>query len=90
MVSVQSLFSQAGLVPKYLLGTYAAHLFPQPLARQGLFDPLLFAGLKVERMFLYVFDNVFLLNLALEASECAFKRLAFIQDNFRQSIHPPS
>ena len=70
------------------LGTpHAAHFFPQPLARQGLLDAPLFARLKVERVLLCIFNDVFLLNLTLEAPESAFEGLSFIQNNFRQSSH---
>ena len=51
------------------LGSHATHFFPQPLSRQGLLDAFLFARLKVERVLLYIFDDVFLLNLTLEAPE---------------------
>ena len=73
--------------PSSLLRTYAAHLFSQPLTRQGLFNPFLFAGLKVERVFLYILNDIFLLDFALEAPESAFKGFAFIQNDFRQSTH---
>jgi hypothetical protein len=54
------------------LWTHAAHFFAQSLAGKGLFDPLFFTRFQVEGMFLDVFDDVFLLDLAFEASECAF------------------
>src|SRR5439155_22270358 len=50
----------------------AAHFLPQALARQGLFDPLFFAGFQIVGMFLDILDNVFLLNLALETAKGAF------------------
>jgi len=61
-----------------LLRPHAAHFLPQAFACQSLFDALLFAGFKVEGVFLNVLDDIFLLNLALKATECAFQRLAFI------------
>ena len=69
------------------LGSNDAHFFPQTLASQGLFDSFLFAGLQVERVFLDIFDNVFLLNLAFKAPQCAFEGFTLIQNYFRQSIH---
>jgi len=69
------------------LGAHAAHFFPQPLARQGLLDASFFPRLKVERVLLCIFNDVFLLNLTLEASESAFEGLSFIQNYFRQSSH---
>jgi hypothetical protein len=73
--------------PASFLARHAAHFFPQPLARQCLLDTLLFTRLKVERVFLYVFDDVFLLNFALETAKSAFEGFPFIQDNFCQSEH---
>jgi hypothetical protein len=53
-----------------------------PLARQSLFGPALVTRLQVERMLLDVLDDVFLLNLALEAAECTFDRLALLNLDF--------
>ncbi len=77
----------ASIWEKRLLGTQVAHFFPQPLARQRLLDPLLFTRLQIERVFLCIFDNIFLLNLPLEAPQSAFQGFTFIQNNFRQSLH---
>ena len=41
-------------------------------------------------MFLDFFDDVFLLNLALEAAECAFDRLAFLNLDFSHACNTPS
>jgi hypothetical protein len=60
------------------LRTKAAHFFSQSLARQGLFDAFLFTRFKVERVFLHILDDIFLLNLTLEASKSAFEGLALI------------
>jgi hypothetical protein len=60
------------------LARHAAHFFPQPFARQRLLDTLLFTRLEVERVFLYIFDDVFLLNLALKTPKSAFEGLTFI------------
>jgi hypothetical protein len=38
-------------------------------------------------MLLDVLDDVFLLNLALEASKGALEGFAFVDDDFRQAIH---
>jgi len=53
-----------------------------PLARQSLFGPALVTRLQVERVLLDVLDDVFLLNLALEAAECTFDRLALLNLDF--------
>ena len=61
-----------------LLGTQATHLFPQSFASQGLFNALLFARLQVERVLLYVLDDIFLLNLTLEAPQSALEGFTFV------------
>jgi hypothetical protein len=65
---------------------HAAHFFAQALARQSLLDPLLFARFQEKRVLLDVFDDVFLLNLALEAPQGALEGFPLIQDHFRQSF----
>jgi len=40
-------------------------------------------------MLLDVLDDVFLLNLALEAAECAFDRLAFLNLDFSHALKHP-
>ena len=54
-------------IRRRLGGAVATQFFPKPLARQGLFDPFLFARLQVERMLLGILDDIFLLDFALEA-----------------------
>ena len=71
------------------LGSHAAHFFAKPLARQSLLDALLFARFHIERMFFDILDDVFLLNLALEASKSTFEGFTFIQNDFRHSDSPP-
>src|SRR3990172_2428197 len=67
-----------------LLGAQVAHSLTQPLARQGLLDPLPLARLQVKRMLLHIFDDVFLLDLSLEAPESALQRFRISNVNFRQ------
>jgi hypothetical protein len=55
-----------------------ADLFLGPLARQGLFYAALFTGLQVIRMALYLFDNVFGLDLTFKPAQRVFQRLAFL------------
>jgi hypothetical protein len=64
--------------PDFSLARHAAHFFPQPFARQRLLDTFLFARLEVERVFLYILNYVFLLNLAFEAPKGAFEGFPFI------------
>jgi hypothetical protein len=48
---------------------FLTSLFTAALTSQGFFYALLFTGLQIERMTLHFFDDVFRLNLALEAAE---------------------
>ena len=61
-----------------------------PLACQCFFDALLFAGLQIEGVTLHFLDDVLLLNLALEATQCIFKRLALLYANLCQETTPPN
>ena len=54
------------------------------LTCQRFLHTLLFTRLQIERMTFYFLDNVFRLNLALEAPQCVFKRLAFLNSNLCQ------
>src|SRR5687768_11848768 len=53
----------------------ASELLAITLPRQCLFRTALVARFQIERVFLDVLDNVFLLNLALEATEGALNGL---------------
>ena len=66
---------------RYLL-RLSTEFLTVPLARQSLFGPALVTRLQVERVLLDVLDDVFLLNLALEAAECTFDRLALLNLDF--------
>ena len=48
------------------------------LAGQSFLCPTLLARLQVERVTLDLFDNIFLLHLALKSTERAFKRFAVL------------
>jgi len=74
--------------PLRLLILLLANLLPVPLASQRLFHALFLAGFQIERMPLYLFDNVFRLYLAFEAAEGVFQRLTLLDPNFRQYLHP--
>ena len=69
---------------------FPPELLAVPLARQRLLGPTLVTRLQVERVLLDVLDDVFLLNLALEAAECAFDRLAFLNLDFSHALNTPS
>ena len=57
---------------------------------QRLLHPLLFTRFEVIRMAFHFFDNVFLLNLPLEAAQRVFQGLAFLKSNLSQKDTPPS
>jgi hypothetical protein len=60
-----------------------------PLSRQRFLYAALFARFQVEGMTFYLFDDVFLLDLALKPAQCIFKRLAFLHANLCQRNTPP-
>ena len=66
-----------------------ASLFPAALARKRFFYALLFAGLQIKGVTLDLLDDVFLLNLALEAAQGVLKGLAFLEPNFCQPNNTP-
>ncbi len=63
---------------------FLTYLLAIALARERLFDALLLAGLQVEGVTLYLFDNVFGLNFALEAAQGIFERFTFLNSNLCQ------
>ena len=68
-----------------------SHLLATPFSCKRLLRPALVAWLQIERVFLDVFDDVFLLNLALEPSQGAFDRFTILNPDFGQlSCHPLS
>ena len=60
------------------------NLFTIALTCQRFFDALLLAGLQVKGVTLDLFDNVFGLNLALEAAQSILKGFAFLNSNLSQ------
>ena len=56
---------------------------------QGLLDPALFAWLQVKGMSFDFFDDVFLLDLALETAESVLERLSFLKSHFSQTTNTP-
>jgi len=64
------------------------NLLASTLSRPGLLHSTLPAGLQVEGVTLHFLDDVFRLNLALEAPQGILDRLAFLQSNFGQIRHP--
>ena len=68
---------------------FAALLLPRPLARERLFGAAPIARFQVERMLLDILDDIFLLNLPLEAAKRAFNGLAFLHFDFSQAVYTP-
>jgi hypothetical protein len=56
--------------------------------RQLAFQALLFTRLKKEGVFLDFLDDAFLLDLPLEAAECAFDGFAIENPDFCQNVPP--
>ena len=73
-----------------LLDWFSSNLFAAALAGKRLFDAFLLARFQVEGVFFNFLNDVFLLNLALEAPQRILDGLAILKSNFRHSIHPPS
>jgi len=63
--------------------------FPAALARQCFLHALFFARLQVKGVTLDLLDDVFLLHLALEATQRIFERLALLKSNFCQLNYTP-
>src|SRR5689334_2747975 len=67
----------------------ASEFLPIALSRQRLLRSPLVARFQIERMFLDVLDDVFLLYLALEPAQGAFDRLALLDLHFSHGTHTP-
>ena len=59
-------------------------LLTVPLAGEGFFGSLLFAGFQVEGVTLNLLNDVLLLDLALETAQRAFQRLTILHEYFSQ------
>ena len=72
----------------FLFLFFALFLTAAFACQRFLYAPLL-TWLEVEGVTLDLLDDVLLLYLALEATQSVFKRLTFLQSNFRQrTLHP--
>jgi hypothetical protein len=65
-----------------------ANLLTSALASQRGFHTFLFTGLQVKGVAFDLFDNVFLLHLALETAKRILEGFSLLQSNFRQQTHP--
>src|SRR5258705_2621263 len=68
-----------------LLASFFATTFPC----QRFLDTFFFAGLQVIGVALNLLDNIFLLHLALETSQCVFERFTLLKSDFRQTNYTP-
>jgi hypothetical protein len=71
-----------------LIGLVAS-LLPGPFASQGFLHSPLFSRFQVERVFLDFFDNVFLLNLALESTQGVLEGFSLLKSYFGQTTNTP-
>src|SRR5580692_309805 len=65
-------------------------LLAQSLPRKGFFGSALFAWLHVEAVLLDFLDDIFLLHLALETTQCIFQRFAFLDNDFSHFTFTPN
>jgi hypothetical protein len=75
------------LVPSVLL---LANFLTGALASERGFYAFLLTGLQVKGVALDLFNNVFLLHLALEAAQGVLEGFTLLQSNFRQTDTPPN
>jgi hypothetical protein len=66
------------------IGKHASRFLAFGFLGQLTLEPLPFSGLQVESMFLYLFENTFLLDLSLETTHRALDRFALKNLNFSQ------
>ena len=71
-----------------LIGLVAS-LLPGPFASQGFFHSPLFSRFQVERVFLDFFDDVFLLDLALESTQRVLEGFPLLKSYFSQTSNTP-
>jgi len=69
---------------------FFSNFFASTLAGERGLDAFLLAGLEVKGVTLNLFDDVFLLHLALETAQCVFEGFTLLQSNFRQTDTPPN
>ena len=75
--------------PDVRLVLFLACFFTAALASQRFLHTLLLAGLQVEGMTFYFFNNVFLLYLALETAESIFEGFTLLKSDFSQTNYTP-
>ena len=71
--------------------TFAALLLARAFTRERLLGATAIPWLQVEGMLLDILDDIFLLNLPLEAAKRALDGLAILHFHFSQAVlHPPT
>ncbi len=78
-----------GVAAHGTLVLFLACLFSAALTRQRFLYALLLARLQVKGVTLDLLDDVFLLHLALEATQCIFEGLALLKSYFCQLNYTP-
>ena len=73
-----------------VLVAFFADFLAGALLRQSLLHPFSLTWLQVVGVTLYFLNDVFGLNLALEAAQGVFQGLALLQSNFCHRHHPPT
>jgi hypothetical protein len=75
--------------PFLALILFLACLFAGSLPSQRCLHTLLFAGLQVKGVALYLLDNVFLLHLAFKAAQSVLEGFSLLKPYFCQTDTPP-
>src|SRR6266849_1201595 len=68
---------------------FAPLFLTQTLSRKRFLGPASFSGLHVKAVLLDFLDDVFLLHLALKASQGVLQGLCLLDDDFGHSVSPP-
>jgi hypothetical protein len=68
---------------------FTPDLLTAPLPSKRLLGSTLVTWFEIEGMLFNIFDDVFLLHLALEAAECTFDRLAVLDLDFSHALKHP-
>ena len=72
-----------------MLILFLANFLTSALTSQRGFHAFLFTGFQVKGVALDLFNNIFLLDFALEAAQSVLKGFTLLQPNFRQTKTPP-
>ena len=79
-----------GRRPCVLLLLFFPSFFPAALSRQSFLHAPLFTGFQIEGVALHFFDDVLLLDLALESAQGILEGFSLLQSDFRQKATPPN